>query len=268
MDKKFFIEILEGKDVDIERSKEYWDGRAEKFYEYTRNNDNDSSIEFLKEFIDLKDKSVLDVGFGAGKYLKLFSEEGSNLSGVELSDEMVRYAKKHCMENGINIDEIDIYNMPWEDIDLDQLGWNNKFDLVFASKSPALNSYESIKKLIRASKKGVFFSSHIYMDEDIFSKLYKEIKKEEYQSKRNRFWSIYNILYLEGYYPNMKVEHRENKTKFTSDELVKRYSYRLFDENPSEGDLIRLKASIERHEIHGKVTVNMERKDVLMYFQV
>lgn len=268
MDKKFFIELLEEKDVDLEKSKDYWNGRAEKFYEYTKDNHNNNSIEFLKEFIHLKDKSVLDVGFGAGKYLKLFSDEGAILSGVELSDEMVKYAKKHCIENGINVDEMDLRNLPWEDIDLDKLNWNNKFDLVFASKSPALDSYKSIKKIIEASKKGVFMSSHIFMDEDIFSKLYKDLNGREYKSVRNRFWSIYNILYLDGYYPNVKVEDKNNKAEFTRDELVRRYSHRLFSNGPSEEELSKLKKLIEKYEVNGKIKVSMERKDVMMYFEV
>lgn len=268
MDKRFFIELLEKKDIDLEKSKKYWNGRAEGFYEHIKNNDNDSSIEFLKQFMDLKDKSILDVGFGAGRYLKLLSDEGANLSGVELSDEMVKYAKKHCIENEIDIEEMELYNLAWEDIDLDKLNWKNKFDLVFASKSPALDSYKSIKKLIAASKKGVFCSTHILMEEDIFSELYKEINGKEYKSIRGRFWSTFNILYLDGYYPNIKVENRKNKAEFTTDELVKRYFHRLFSQSPSEKDLIKLKKSIERYEINGKVNVNMERKNVLMYFEV
>ena len=268
MDKRFFIDLLEGKDIGLEKSRDYWNGRAESFYEHTKDNDNNSSIEFLKQFIDLKDKSVLDVGFGAGEYLKLLSDEGARLSGVELSDEMMNYAKKHCIANEINIEEMELYNLPWEEIDLDKLNWNNKFDLVFASKSPALDSYESIKKLISASKKSVFFSSHIYMEEDIFSKLYKEINGKEYNSLKNRFWSVYNILYLDGYYPNIKVEERKNQTLLTGEKLVKRYSHRLFSQSPSEEELILLKRLIKNYEVDGKIKVSMERKDVLMYFEV
>lgn len=268
MDKNYFIDLLEQREVDLEKSKNRWNLRAEEFYEYSKNNEENSTMEFLQEFIDLKDKSVLDVGFGAGKYLKLLSDKGSKVSGVELSDEMFRYAKKHCEENGISFDEMELYNLAWEDIDLDKLNWRNKFDLVFASMSPASGSYESIQKLIGASKKGVFCSTHVLRDEDILSKLYKEINGEEYKFMKHRFWSIYNILYLEGYYPSVKIEHKNRSEEFTPDELVKRYSPRIFSENPSEDDLMKLKRLIENHKVNGKINVNTETKNALIYFEV
>lgn len=268
MNKNFFIDLLEEKDEDLEKSMEYWNARAKGFYEHAKNNTNNSSIDFLKQFIDLKDNLVLDVGFGPGRYLKLLSEEGAILSGVELSDEMIKYAKKLCLENGIDIEKMEIYNLPWEDIDLDKLNWNNKFDLVFASKSPALNSYRSIKKLIAASKKGVFCSTYISKEEDIFLKLYKDINGIKYESTKDSFWSIYNILYLEGYYPNVKIEDRKDKAEFNIEGLIKRYAHRLFSSSPKEKDLIDLKRLIKKYEVNGKISVNIKRKEALMYFEV
>lgn len=268
MDKKYFIDLLEQREVDLEKSKNRWNLRAEEFYEYSKNNEHNSTMEFLEEFIDVKDKLVLDVGFGAGKYLKLLSDKGSKLSGVELSDEMFRYAKKHCEENGINFEEMELYNSAWEDIDLDKLNWRNKFDLVFASMSPASGSYESIQKLIGASKKGVFCSTHVLMEEDILSEAYREINGEDYEFMKHRFWSIYNILYLEGYYPSVKIEHKKRETEFTTDELVERYSPRIFSDSPSEEDLSKLKKIIQNHEVDGKINVNREMKNALIYFEV
>lgn len=267
MDKNYFIKRLEEKDVDLEKSKKHWNSRAEEFYGHSKKADKNSTIEFLKGFIDLKDKSVLDLGFGAGRYLKLLSDEGAKLTGIEISDQMIKYAKKHCMENGIDVDKMDLYNLPWEDIDLDKWNWRNKFDLVFASKSPLLSSYESIKKLIGASKKGVFCSTHISMEEDVLSKVYKEINGQEYESKKDNFWNVFNILYLEGYYPNIKFEETKAKVEFTLDELVYRYSRRVYSQSPNEEDLMKLKGEIKKHELDGKIMVNMGKKDVLIYFE-
>lgn len=268
MDKKYFIKKLEQREVDLEKSKERWNSRAEEFYKHSKSNEKNSTIEFLNEFINLKDKFVLDVGFGAGKYLKLLSDKGANLSGIELSDEMMEYAKKHCIENGIDVEEMELYNLPWEDVDLDKLNWRNKFDVVFASMSPVLSSYESIKKLISASKQGVFCSNHILMEEDILSKVYKEINGKEYKSKKNGFFYLFNILYLDGYYPNVKIEESKRGVEFTTDELMRRYVHRVFSEKPSEKDLAKLRRLIKKYEVDGKVVVNMERKDGLMYFEV
>ena len=217
MDKQYFIDELEGmrddKDVDLEKSRLHWNNRASEFYEYTKDIDKNATVEFLSEFIDLEGKEVLDVGFGAGRYLKLLADEGAILSGVELSDQMVEYAKKHCRENKIDVEEMELINLPWEDIDVDELGWRDKFDIVFAAMSPVLSSYDSIKKLIAASKGGVFCSTHVFIQEDIMTKVYKEIKGEDYKEVKNRFIYLLNILYLDGYYPNVKIVASEREVE-------------------------------------------------------
>ena len=256
------------KDLDLEKSKEHWNKRAAEFYEYTKDSDRNETIEFLSDFVDLKDKELLDVGFGAGRYLKLLADEGAKLSGVELSDQMMEYAKKHCEENGIDISEMELVNLPWEDIDLDELAWRNKFDLVFAAMSPVLSSYDSIKKLIEASKHGVFCSTHVLIEEDIMSRVYKEIKGEEYKEVKNRFIYLLNIFFLDGYYPNVKIVSSKSEVEFTVDELTDRYSRRIFSGNASEEEISKMKSIIEEYEVDGKVIVNMNKKNALIYFEV
>ena len=79
----------------------------------------------------------MDVGFGTGKHLRLISDEGASLlCGVEMSKQMMEYAQSRFVENGMDIKQMELHNLPWEEIDLDKLNWRNKFDLVFSSKSP------------------------------------------------------------------------------------------------------------------------------------
>ncbi len=40
-------------------------------------------------------------------------------------------------------------NKPWEEIDLQEEGWLNKFDLVFASMTPGVNDNGQIPKLLK-----------------------------------------------------------------------------------------------------------------------
>lgn len=267
MDKKYFIEKLEQRSVDLDKSRDFWNHRAREFYKFSRESQKDSTIDFLNEFMDLKDKTVLDIGFGAGRYLKLLSNEGAKVSGIELSDEMVSYAKTHCEESGIDTREMELYNMPWEEVDLDKLNWRNKFDLVFVSKNPALNSYESIKKMISASKKGVFFSTHMIMEEDVLRELYREIHGDEYKTKKDSLWYIFNILYLDGYYPNVKIEDKSSKMELSTEDVYYRYAHRLFPDGASKEDENKLKELIYKYEVDGKVHINMDRKSALIYFE-
>lgn len=272
MDKQYFIDKLEDmrdeKDMDLEKSREHWDNRASEFYEYTKDSGKNETIEFLSGFMDLKDKTVLDVGFGAGRYLKLLADEGAKLSGVELSGQMMEYAKKHCRENDIDVEKMELLNLAWEDVDLDELSWRAGFDLVFAAMSPVLSSYRSIEKLIAASKHGVFFSTHVLIEEDIMSRVYKDIKGEDYKEVKNRFIYLLNILYLDGYFPNVKIVSGKRELEFTVDELTDRYSRRIFSGRESKEERARMKSIIREYEADGKVIVNMNKKDALIYFEV
>lgn len=268
MKKEYFIEKLEQRKMALETSIEVWNKKAKRFYTRTKESENDSLIEFLKEYVDFRGKSVLDVGFATGKHLKLMADEGANvLAGVEISDEMVRYAKKYFTESGLNTRQIELYNLPWEEVDLDKLNWRDRFDLVVSSRSPALDSYDSIKKLIAASKKGVCFVTHADIKEDLLCKAYKEITGKEYDSKRESFWSLFNILYLDGYYANIKIDEKKGKMEYETDKLVTRYIDRIFPEKPSQADLTKLKEFIKKHELDGRVTINIERKIALIYFE-
>ncbi|SKC72459.1 class I SAM-dependent methyltransferase [Maledivibacter halophilus] len=269
MDKNYFIKKLEERKIDLQESKARWDKRAEEFYSYSKDikEKEDNTIKFLKQFMDLNGKSVLDVGFGAGKYLVLLWNQGAKLKGVELSHKMMEYAKSNCIENGIDMGKIELFNIPWEEIDIDELNWRNKFDLVFASMSPVLDSYESIQKLISASRKSVFCSTHINMKEDLLAELYREIHGKEYEFSRDKFWYIYNILYLEGFYPSVKIMNKKKRMELTIDEALYRYVNRIFPQNPSKEELSILRKSIEKRGVGGKVSINMERKNALIYFE-
>lgn len=48
---------------------------------------------------------------------------------------------------------------------------------------------------------------------------------------------------------------------------VSRYTHRVFSQNPNEKDVNRLKELIKKHEVNGNVTINIERKNAIIYFE-
>ena len=279
MEKEYFIEKLEKRKMNPQEGKEFWNNKAKKIFIHLFNENeqrgpiiDDGSVEYLKQFIDFKGKSILDVGFGTGKHLKLMSDEGAaELCGVEMSDEMMKCARKYFIESGMDIEKMELHNFFWEEINLDKLNWRNKFDLVFASKTPALDSYESVKKLISASKKGIFFATHIDISEDVLSEVYREIHGREYDSKKWSYWHLFNILYLDGYYANIKIEEKKQRAEYPTDMMISRYIPRVFSkksgEEPGERDLNELKRLIKKYEVDGKVAAIITRKTAFIYFE-
>ncbi len=274
MEKKYFIEKLEERKVDLQESKKFWKDKTEEIFTYLfKENEadgpiDDGAVEYINQFMDLKGKSVLDVGFGTGRHLKLMADAGAGaLYGVEMSEKMVEQAKKCFIKGGLDIEQMGLYNLPWEEIDLDKLNWRNKFDLVSSSRTPALNSYESVKKLILASKKGIFLMTHVDITEDVLSEVYREIHGKEYDSRKQGFRYLFNILYMEGYLPNVKIEETRQKAEYPTDMLVSRYVSWVFPEGSDENEMNKLKESIKKYEVDGKVPIVIIRKAALMYFE-
>jgi ubiquinone/menaquinone biosynthesis C-methylase UbiE len=54
----------------------------------------------LKLFNEVKGKSVLDAACGPGKYAEILLEKGANVTGFDLSTEMIKYAKERNVNQG------------------------------------------------------------------------------------------------------------------------------------------------------------------------
>lgn len=80
-------------------------------------------ISLVEKNIDIKDKSVLDVGCGDGVLSYLMSQRGLKASGVDSSREAIEFAKQKT-QNGIDFRVGDVYSLPWGD---------DSFDIVVSS---------------------------------------------------------------------------------------------------------------------------------------
>lgn len=130
-----------------QNSKELWNSRAESFRQMSLKNQitKDSLIGKVQRTIGLLDKEtcVLDVGCGAGRFAQYFSQNSLSYLGVDISENMIKYAK----EDYKHLPNADFKVLDWNSQSLEE-----KFDLVFASMSGALHSIDSIKKFISHSK--------------------------------------------------------------------------------------------------------------------
>lgn len=47
----------------------------------------------------------------------------------------------------------------WQDLETEKIGWNNKYNFVFAHMTPAINSEATLQKLRSVSKNGVLLQN-------------------------------------------------------------------------------------------------------------
>jgi len=67
---------------------------------------NPIRTEYVKKFVDLKGKSVLDVGCGGGVFSEAMAASGAKVTAIDLADESLEVAKLHLYESQYQINYI------------------------------------------------------------------------------------------------------------------------------------------------------------------
>lgn len=182
-----------------------------------------NTVEFLeKEKVFENRPSIIDIGGGIGVMAASFSKKASSVLVLDFASEMCNVGKKLMQLK--NKQNVDFLNADFFTLDIDEYGFKNKFDLVFAALSPSIK-YGGIDKCLSMSRK--YFANQSFVSREI--DLYTKIGKDVFGKKRDdgfdghwySFYSMVNLLFLKGYYP--KVTYiKENTESFVplNDELI------------------------------------------------
>ena len=107
-----------------------------KYYDlFYQNKNYKKEVEFLEKLID-KDSKVLDIGCGTGMHASILEEDGYEIDGLDLNEEMLDIAKKRI--NGY------LYNQNILDIKVDK-----KYDVII-SMFAVINHLKNIYELEKA----------------------------------------------------------------------------------------------------------------------
>jgi len=125
--------------------------------EYVKIRDKDEKIlrKYLEKFLGyLKEKRILDIGCGPGRDVKYFRERGYEPIGIDLSEKMIKFARKTC---DAEFKIMDMRKLEFED---------SSFDGVWCSASlfhiPRRDFIRILKKIHRILKlHGILFISMI-----------------------------------------------------------------------------------------------------------
>jgi len=211
----------------------YWDERA-AFFNNIKNSDKQEEnqqtliAKLAKRGIIHKDASVLDIGCGVGRYALAFSPKVREVYGTDISSKALAYAKVNLELAGCK--NISLVKGDWNDISLQELNWENKFDFVFASMCPGITSKETLEKMTKASSSYCLLSSFAMRKDSIRSKLSKLCGIQGFDNDnrtRNSVYCIFNILWLLGYYPEITIQENNWQHLFTTKEAATQYKNML-----------------------------------------
>ncbi|MDQ2085595.1 class I SAM-dependent methyltransferase [Herbivorax sp. ANBcel31] len=206
----------------------FWDGRAEEFNLIHQKNDNNKR---LSAAIDLfqskgmlnKDTNVLDIGCGPGRYSIEFAKRAKSVIGIDVSPKMIEFAVENAEKQRLS--NISFDTLDWENVDLQNEGWEKKFDIVFASMCPGISSKTALENMINASKKICFVSSFAYRKDQIRDQLRSIICKNEKKRDLNKtIYCGFNILWHMGYYPEITYFDTEWEKVYSIDKAISMYT--------------------------------------------
>ncbi len=93
----------------LERSRAAWDARAERWNARAEANalaaDRGAELDGIWDALRLsRDARLLDAGCGSGQWAIAFAERGARVTGIDLSPEMIRFARVQASARGLDIE--------------------------------------------------------------------------------------------------------------------------------------------------------------------
>lgn len=82
-------------------AEKWWDPNGEF---KTLHDINPLRIQFIREFLDISKKKMVDVGCGGGILSEGLAKLGSKVTGIDLSTELIDIADLHGLESGVKVD--------------------------------------------------------------------------------------------------------------------------------------------------------------------
>ncbi len=240
---------------------EMWDSMAGQFkiFEIPQNENILFKI-IERENMLQSDSSVLDVGCGTGKYSAALSKKVLSITGIDLSSKMIDFGKE-------NIEKLEIKNVnlicgDWNEWDIIENGYENRFDLVFAHMTPAISDAGTFEKMIRCSKNYGIVVKPTRRTDEISDEIMKMVELDRNTYGRDESIAYaFSMLWLMGYQPKLEYEEQEWNIKKSFEEACGMYINRVktYKNLDKEEDKIKqfLKSKLKDGFIEEKVNTTV-----------
>ncbi|AET66185.1 methylase involved in ubiquinone/menaquinone biosynthesis [Desulfosporosinus orientis DSM 765] len=248
----------------------FWDNRADEFNKSASQGHTDERIRKIVEYLSFnnlltKNSSVLDIGCGPGKFAVEFAKRSKEAIGIDISENMLGYAVSNA--ETASLTNVSFKNANWDEVDLEEYDWKKKFDLVTAINSPGIHDPLTLEKMIAASKGYCFLSNFVDRHDSVQDVLRIVLNIKEKRFYRNTIYSIFNILWLKGYYPSITYIDTDREHTRTLDEACSYYETLLETEKELEKSTL-IKNYLQQIAIKGLITERVQTKTAWLYWKV
>ncbi|WP_141501809.1 class I SAM-dependent methyltransferase [Paenibacillus luteus] len=168
--------------------------------------------------VQFENTSVLDIGAASGVFSVPFAERGARVTAVETSPPLVELLEENISK--FDDGQMKIVREPFEGIDLQTKGWNQEFDLVFASMCPIIHNWDSVEKLLHCARKFCYISMPVSPAEhSLVNEIWPLVTGKPFHAQHSEMGYLLQLLYLKGYAYETLIT-RETKTKEVSREAA------------------------------------------------
>lgn len=273
-DFEYFRSVWEYKKSGIKHTSQVWDGRAadwEKELEedgpFRRSLEErvNEAAEFLRSHGALESGTqVVDIGCGPGRFVTEFAKTAGHVTGIDISEKMLELGEKYAKE--CERSNVTFMAEDFGKLDIEALGWENRFDLVFTSITPAIGTMESLEKIMRISRRYCFNSCFVRWVDELEDQIGRDLFNRKSTSSMNShgqwFYSLFNLLWLQGYFPETHYHCQNQEEYVDADEKLASYYAKCFSKDmlSSEELMIRVLEYLKAHaDSNGKVLRKYER---------
>ncbi len=225
---------------------DFWNNKADYFRDNVLGEKGHRRVErdlswLTANGVNLAGSRVLDIGSGPGAFTIPFARQAEEVVALEPADKMVFFLQKELKREGI--DNVQVIQSTWEDLVLEEadLDYIDAFDLVFASMSPGINNWQTVKKVLRCGSKYCYFSAFAGKRRNsALVDLWPIVFDCELPSWPGDILYLVNLLYTKGFDLSFEVWEEESEVKLPVNEAVDRLMNKFRDYG-EEGDEIRVK---------------------------
>ena len=174
-----------------------------------------------------KEDRVLDIGCGAGRFASAIAQCVGHVTGIDLAPEALAAAERHARSLGLaNVDFL-----PYDFLRLDpgQLGWADRFDLVFAGLVPRCMREGFIGKMEALTTKHCFMQALIMLSDepgDTLKREFLSLRPTMTRSRLPHFERLADDLRGKGRNPIVHLYHEDSQVPVTD---VKRFAEETLD---------------------------------------
>ncbi|MDR0882591.1 MAG: class I SAM-dependent methyltransferase [Candidatus Adiutrix sp.] len=238
----------------------FWDQRAVSFNQHRESSGSKVYRRALMGRIAAScglgpDSLALDIGCGPGHNAFLLAETGAQVEAFDFSPKMIELARQNAAHRNLT-DRVNFRVLDWAGADLARLGWENKFDLSLASRTPAICDKETLVKMMAATRG---FGLIITLTEQ-HSALQDGLRKVMSQTETLRpagrsLYSAFNLLWLMGYYPEISYVEHNWESDMTLDEAAMVHSRYSDPEAVRDYLATQLKDGLIHEKVEAKIAV-------------